>query len=901
MQVGPNEREIIIAAVPEDDIGFRLRTCDDLGVIDAGIQHVTQRQVRFVFFPFLDGALRGIQIGPVREALHRLAFEIPELPTAEGVRLDLRANLSLQIENPVKFFTDVVKDAAQLGEDELVDLLREPVRTALTDGLRRRALADLDGDPNLRAWLGTVIEGYLTTEADLLGRSGLAVLGVDAFDLRCRVWDEQHQVQESFYLRATLAEAEAEGRRLLDQRLLSQLRASVPVKEELVEHQRRMAELMEQQAKVEDRLGATREQRQQRMQTWIAAQQSRASSLRPELWRRDLKEPVRTAPLVDEQRIYVATKGGRVLAFDRETGEPCWSQPAELGACPGDGLTLTADRLWVPGHDGILYGLDPTSGAVVHRIEIGGRLSSAPLVAGNRLYLSVDVDAQTMRPGAGDVVAVDAVRGALLDRWPVSKKGLRAQPALWGETLLAGDRSGAFHTLDLRSGRVETWTVRGGRILAPALVDQARGQVLFGDSYGRVLAFDRAGRERWSTRLGGAIVGRPLLHKGIVFAGASDGRLYALDPQNGRAVRDPFPTRDAVAAPAVAWQHLVLASSNDGYLYALEVEGGRPFWQYHSGSAVLVPPAVTPEGWLYVVDGAGHLNALRWCLARHADGARHAQDAKPPRLKEAIELWMMAGEAEAAIEAAKRANRPDWEAGLAMQLHWYDRAAHGYQRLARQERNPAKAAEWWAEAALAWELAREGERADRCRLLDAKNRGAPLLTLRAANLPVLTLGQRDMVQVCVSNCTDVLACDVLLAYEGHVHRAGEQVLGSLGPRAERRVEIDVVPTESGSAMLRVMASYNDSKGRPQRPVPLEIRLKVAQPPEIHQHYYGPHVDGDGVIIVRGESGGRGRSIQVQSGEDAIELGQGGGQDCDECATSRAAGYPHCMGCGKRLE
>ena len=100
---------------------------------------------------------------------------------------------------------------------------------------------------------------------------------------------------------------------------------------------------------------------------------------------------------------------------------------------------------------------------------------------------------------------------------------------------------------------------------------------------------------------------------------------------------------------------------------------------------------------------------------------------------------MMAGEADAALEAAIKANRPDWEAGLAMELHWYDRAARGYQQLARQTRDPVRAAAWWAEAALAWELAGEGQRADNCRQLDARGRGAPLLKLHAANLPILTI------------------------------------------------------------------------------------------------------------------------------------------------------------------
>ena len=138
------------------------------------------------------------------------------------------------------------------------------------------------------------------------------------------------------------------------------------------------------------------------------------------------------------------------------------------------------------------------------------------------------------------------------------------------------------------------------------------------------------------------------------------------------------------------------------------------------------------------------------------------------------------------------------------------------------------------------------------------------------------------------------------ARAGHVQRADEHALGSLGPHSERLVPIEVVPTESGSALLRVMAAYNDSKGQPQQPVPLEVRLKVAQAPEVHHHYHGPHVGRDGVIILRGESRAAGRSIRVQSGEDAIELGRGGMQDCKECEASRIAGHRYCLGCGKRL-
>lgn len=833
-------------------------------------------------------------------AAFRLRFDVSGLPTAEGVHLDLTVILTLRIDNPVYFLTDMVRGAERFTEADLAALLRDAVRTGLAQDVARRSMVDLYDDVNLRGWLGTAIEHYLTAEADLLGRSGLTVVGVDAFGLHCLVWDEEQRVQEDYYLRATLAQAEAAGKKFLDEQLLAVWQAHLPVKAELVGTKEELAALTEREAAADARFAKAQQEQYTQRRPVIVAHRSAPSALRPELWRVALDEEASTAPLADEQRVYVATKRGRVLAFDQKTGQAAWPQPAELGASPGDGLALAAGCLWVPGHDGTLYGLDPANGAVAHRLPIGGRLSSAPLLAGERLYLGVDVDAATLRPGAGDVVAVDPKRGKETGRWTVSRYGLRAQPALWGQALYIGDRHGGLYTLDLRQGQIEALPARGGRITAAALVDADRGQVIAGDSYGWLLALDRVGRERWAVRLEGAVVGRPLLHAGRLTVGAGDGRVYTLDPATGRQISDPFQTRGAIATPPVAWRDLVFVGSNDGYLYAIEAGSSRCFWQYPSGSPVSVPPAVTPDGRLYVVDSAGHLNALRWCLARYTEGARRAEDAAPPRFEEAVDLWLLAGEAQAAIEAAGKAHRPDLVADLAMSLNWYDQAAKSYAALARRMEDPMRAAEWWTQAAVAWELAGRPADAEQCSLFDAQARRAPLLKLEAANLPMLTWGQPDQVQVRVANRTKVLACDVVLAYSGHVQRAGELPLDGLGPHGERMVPIDIVPSKSGSAMLQVTVCYTDPAGQPQRPAYLEVRLKVAQPPEVHHHYHGPHVSGDGVIIVRGGLGGEGRQMRVQSGEDAIEIGSGGLRTCPACGRQLGADDRFCMGCGIKV-
>lgn len=490
----------------------------------------------------------------------RLDFDIPDLRSAEGVSLSLHVVLALRISDPVRFLADVVRGAPRLSQDALGALLRDTLRSGLAPILRQRRLAELDADPNLRGWLGAAIEHSLRAEADLAGRSGLEVLGVDACDLRCQVLDEVHQVREAYYLKASLAEAEMAGRQLMDERLLAQLSEPLPIR----------------------------------------------------LWRKDLGDEVSTTPLSDGERVYVATRCGQVYAFACADGEPAWPQPVELGASPGDGLALAAGSLWVPGHDGVLYRLDPDQGTIQARIPIGGRLSSAPLFVGGELLLSVDVDLQALHSGHGRLVAVDAGRNHVRRAWQLSDSGLRAAPVVLGKTACVGDRGGRFYAVDLRRDRVEALPLpQGGRILGPALADEARGRVIVGDSYGWVTAIDLAGRIAWRQRVAGQVVGQPLLHAGLLFVGASDGRLYALDPARGNPVREPFSADGPLAAAPVGWSELVFVASHDGYLYAVEAPSGQLFWRYPNGSPIFVSPAVTADGRLFVVDSAGHVNALR--------------------------------------------------------------------------------------------------------------------------------------------------------------------------------------------------------------------------------------------------------------------------------------------------
>ena len=224
----------------------------------------------------------------------------------------------------------------------------------------------------------------------------------------------------------------------------------------------------------------------------------------------------------------------------------------------------------------------------------------------------------------------------------LGKKYLRLPPALAADRIFAADGYGHVEARDRFSGK-RLWKSRVGedpRGIFSAFnvfdrrdpsyvtggVGAAHGYVLLGTAHGDVVALSAAdGSEVWRVNVGSEVLAAPVGGRGLVFVQTIDGRLLALEREDG-SVRWSFDNQVPVltlrgtATPAYD-SGVVYAGFANGMVVAIRSRNGEPIWQHRvmlpegrSELERMVDVDATPllsGGVLYVVSYQGRLKALR--------------------------------------------------------------------------------------------------------------------------------------------------------------------------------------------------------------------------------------------------------------------------------------------------
>lgn len=272
------------------------------------------------------------------------------------------------------------------------------------------------------------------------------------------------------------------------------------------------------------------------------------------IWRRRLSDHLGSGPLVEDDRVFVATQDGdgRAFALQLATGKPIWSAPVGGAAVP---LVLADAALYAASLEGWVSRLSPSTGGRQWRTRVPGAVRAAPVPTPAGLVVATAADSMFLLSlASGEVRARRGTRGAVL-----------AAPALADSVLLVGTTAGKLMALDpatlatrwerdVETGVVGAIAVREGvayvltlggalwrvpldapqraeatplGVVARAGPAPVAGGVLITGVNGEIALVSRSGARGWNVRLDGPVSEPVIVDGRMVLAVSERGEVVA--------------------------------------------------------------------------------------------------------------------------------------------------------------------------------------------------------------------------------------------------------------------------------------------------------------------------------------------------------------------------------------
>jgi len=273
------------------------------------------------------------------------------------------------------------------------------------------------------------------------------------------------------------------------------------------------------------------------------------------LWRSRLEGALRAGPLLDEDRLYIATEAqpdGRVYGLRLRDGKVQWKTQTGSVIAP---LALDSEALYVGTEDGVAMRIEPEKGKIQWRAHLNGAIRAAPIVteyglvvttSESMLYL-IDRNTGTVHkklelPGSvgatpasdGQFVYLATLNGRIvavhLASWTViwdrsAGDAVYGAPALVADTLYVLARDGRLWVIPVTTP--DFATSHALDIVATAGPTPLVSGVLVGSVTGEVLLVDPlTGSIRWRAQVEGPIEEPPLVQNRQVVVVGGRGNIH---------------------------------------------------------------------------------------------------------------------------------------------------------------------------------------------------------------------------------------------------------------------------------------------------------------------------------------------------------------------------------------
>lgn len=259
-------------------------------------------------------------------------------------------------------------------------------------------------------------------------------------------------------------------------------------------------------------------------------------------WKFDTGAAIAGAPAVAGNKLIVAGRSRLVYALDRAKGTVLWSfemQPTLRTPTEWNFYTAPAvidgEQVLVPSGDGYLYALDLESGQLRWKFQTGDSLRAAPLVAGEVIY----------QPSGDDYLYALSHDGEL--RWKYETEGTRydlsqgfirsdifSRPSLQGRTLVFASRDANVYALNVDTHQLQ-WKFAYDTTWAMSSTIDADTVFVGWSINNKINALDlRTGKQKWEFQTGAHTYTTALIDGDSSYWGCADGKVYSVNKHTGK-------------------------------------------------------------------------------------------------------------------------------------------------------------------------------------------------------------------------------------------------------------------------------------------------------------------------------------------------------------------------------
>ncbi|KAL6054164.1 Phospholipid-transporting ATPase [Balamuthia mandrillaris] len=267
-------------------------------------------------------------------------------------------------------------------------------------------------------------------------------------------------------------------------------------------------------------------------------------------WKVFLEKCIDSSPLIVGQkdsgdpRIFIGSHSGLFVALSVSTGNIVWKQ--RLGGRIESTAAVVRKEIVVGCYDKRLYFLDAETGTINWSFATGGEVKCTPCVDGDTCFVWC---------GSHDHYLYCLDSKARTCYWKLDCSGaVFSSPTISGGCLYVGSHSGKFFCINLvLSSGSNSYAVAWERsfvapIFSSPVVDARQEVVAFGCCDGKLYALNcRTGEMIWSFTTCAPVFSSPSLWHGTLWFGAHDHKLYCCELSSGSLLAE-IETPDAVNA-----------------------------------------------------------------------------------------------------------------------------------------------------------------------------------------------------------------------------------------------------------------------------------------------------------------------------------------------------------------